>query len=520
MTSSAWIHALVSVIIAGCLPTVRAEQVSVSVTDSVSSQAVAAVTVLLSRADGTVVEAETDSEGRADFPDLQGGTYWIRTGKPGYVDLLDPLSRGRLAAISPASKTLLSIGLTPTASISGQVLDSQGNPVQGANVRAIVRRAIRKEPRLTPFGDVLGHTDDRGRYRLHGLPPGHYSVAVIPTRGASGFPPTFFSGSVDPGRAVFFELKPGETRTSVVLTIAVQEARSISGKVTGIPAEAGPSRAAVVLLARGGVQVPVSGALTGANGAYVLSDVPPGEYQLMAWTPFAGWDTSGHPAEPGARSASRLVSVSGADLQADLELQPLPVVNGRLLWDGSSSTEYPCSGGNQILFHSEEGWNIVWTPAVDVEGDRFTVGSLPAGRYRVEMPGLGNSCRLAGVRASGEADPSGSVPIDGATPLLLTLTTATGEISGVVSTLEGKAAAGIVVLSPTDGDGSPQVVQLGAEGRYRFSRVLAGEYQLTAMRSMDSTDYLDPVETRALGAERVMVEAERQVTSNLRLVQE
>jgi hypothetical protein len=156
-----------------------------------------------------------------------------------------------------------------------------------------------------------------------------------------------------------------------------------------------------------------------------------------------------------------------------------------------------------------------------VEGDRFTVEGLPAGRYRVKMPGLGSSCRLAAVRVGDQAAPGGLALIDGSAPLTLVLTTATGEISGVVTTQEGKPAVGIVVLAPAEDDeGPPQVAQLDAEGRYRFSHILAGEYRLTAMNGLNSTDYLDPVEAPKLGANLVVVEAGKSVTSDLRLVRE
>ena len=134
------------------------------------------------------------------------------------------------------------------------------------------------------------------------------------------------------------------------------------------------------------------------------------------------------------------------------------------------------------------------------------------------MPGLGDSCRLTAVRVGDHATPGGVALIDGSAPLTLVLATATGAVSGVVITLEEKPAVGVVVLSPTDGEATPQFVQLDAEGRYRFSQVLAGEYRLTAMNSLNSTDYLDPVEAPNLGSKLVVVEAGREITSNLRIV--
>jgi hypothetical protein len=511
---------VIALLVAGCSLPLRGAQVSASVFDSSSGRPVAGATVQLSRDDGPVAAAETDAQGQAAFPGLRAGVYSLHVEKTGYVDLFDPGGRGRSAVVSSANQAPIAIGLIGAAAISGQVADPQGQPLQGAKVVAIVRRSVHGESRFTALGEA-GHTDDMGRYRLHGLPPGHYSAALVPSGEDASAPvlaPVYYPGVSDPAKAVFFELKPGETEASVNLTAAGPEAPSISGKVSGIPAGANQSRAAVVLATRGGLPVPIAAVLTDAEGAFVIPNAPPGEYQLTAWAPFAGWEADGQPAAANARAAVRSILVSGAGVQVDVDLQPLVKVSGRLVWDGGAGAGYPCSGDRQIVFRSEDGWLDVWSPAVAVEGDRFTIEGLPAGRYTVKMPGLGSSCRLAAVRVGDQAAPGGLAPIDGSAPLTLVLTTATGEISGAVTTQEGKPAVGMVVLAPSDDVAAPQVARLDAEGRYRFSHILAGEYRVTAMDRLNSTDYLDPIEAPKLGADLVVVKAGESVTSDPREV--
>jgi len=504
--------------IAGCSPSARGDQGSASVFDSSSGRPVSGAAVLLLRQDGTALEAETDSEGRAVFAGLRPGAYSVRVEKPEYIDLMDLPGRGRPIVISAANEPI-AVALTHTAVISGQVLDSQGAPVQGAKVIAIVRRSVNGQSRFTPFGEAA-HTDDRGSYRLHGLPPGYYSVVVVPYGDdptAEVFAPAYY-GSADPGEAVFFELQPGETRAPVNLMVAGPQAPSLSGRVSGIPGDAHPNGAAVALAARRGLRVPIASVLTDADGAFVMPHVPPGEYQLTAWAPITGRESDGPPAGANARAAARSVSVSGADLQVDLELRPLVKMSGRLVWDSGPNSRFACGGAAQIEFRSEDGWMDVWPPAVAMNGDGFTVEGLPAGRYRVEMPGLGGSCRLAAVRVGDQAAPDGVAQIDGSATVTLVLITATGEISGGVTTQEGKPAPGLVVLSLADGEGAIQVARLDAEGRYRFSDVLAGTYRLMALGSLNSTDYLDALVAPNRGAKLVVVEAGRKVTSDLRLI--
>jgi hypothetical protein len=518
------IHALLALIITGCALTLFGGQSSpsVCVIDSSSGRPIPGAAVLLSREDGTVLETETGSEGQAAFPGLRPGAYWIRAEKPGYVDLLDPHGRGRPAVLSSANKNPIAIGLTRSVAISGQVLDSQGRPLQLAKVIAVVRRSVHGEARLTPFGEAA-RTDDGGRYRLHGLPPGYYSVSVVPTGDAPGaevFAPICFPGTADPGKAEFFELKSGESKTSVDLTVAVSEALSISGTVSGIPEDEKPNRAAVSLAKRGGLRVPIASVLTASGGAFVIPNVPPGEYQLTAWTPTAGRGSGGPPAGVNARSAVRSVSVPGGDLQVDLELRPLVRTSGRLAWDGSPAGDYACGGTGQIAFHSEDGWLDVWPPVVGMNGDRFTVEGLPAGRYWIEMPGLGALCRLAAVRVGNQEATGGVALIDGPAPLTIVLSTATGEVSGAVTAEDAKPAVGVVLLLSTDGHGAVQAAQVDAEGHYSFSEVLAGVYRLIALDRLNSTDYLDPFEAPKLGAKLVVIKAGRTATSDLRLVRQ
>lgn len=517
-----WTRALLTLIIAGCTLTLRGDQGSASVFDCGSGRAISGAAVLLSREDGTALEAETDSEGYATFLGLRPGAYRFRAEKPGYVDLLDPHGRGRLAVVSPANQDPVGIGLTRTAVISGQVLDLQGTPLQGAKVLAIVRRRVLGDSRFTAFGEAA-RTDDGGRYRLHGLPPGHYSVVVVPigeAEGAEVFAPVYFPRSVDPGQAVFFELRPGETRTSADLTLTGVETLSVSGTVSGIPKDWNGKRAAVSLATQGGLRAPTATALTEADGAFVIRNVPAGEYQLTAWGPITGSDSEGPMAGANARSAVRAVRVSGgADVQIDLELRPLVTVNGRFNWDGKPRSDFACKGAATIALRSEDGWLDVWSPVVSVTGDRFTVQGLPAGRYRVELPDLEDSCRLAAVRVGNEATPDGIALVDGSAPLTLDIGSATGEISGVVTRPEAKPAVGNVVLVPADREGAVQIAQFDAEGGYRFSRVPAGAYRLMAMKELNSMDYLDPLAAPNLDARTVLVEAGRKATADLRLVQ-
>ena len=288
--------------------------------------------------------------------------------------------------------------------------------------------------------------------------------------------------------------------------------------MSGIPKDWNGERAGVALVAHDGLRVPTATVTTEPDGAFVIPNVPPGEYQVIAWCPATDWDPEATPAGTDARSAVRAVAISGgADAPIELELRPLPAVNGRLTWDGKPRSDFACRGAETIAFRSEDRWLDLWSPVVSINGDRFTVEGLPAGRYKIELPDLEDRCRLAAVRVGNETAPDG-VGLDGLAPLMLDISTATGEISGTVIGTKAEPVAGKVLLVPADREGAPQTAQLDAGGRYRFDKVPTGTYRLIAMKELNSTDYLDPIAAPNLDTKMVRVEAGRKATADLTLI--
>jgi len=118
---------------------------------------------------------ETDSSGQFRAPNLAPGEYRVDAAKPNFIG-----ATLRLAALPGP----LTIRLVRCAVITGQVLDSQGQPVLGATVYAMPKPP---EGPLMPYSQPTPGTytrvGERGQYRLHNLPPGEY--AVVTSYGAS-----------------------------------------------------------------------------------------------------------------------------------------------------------------------------------------------------------------------------------------------------------------------------------------------------------------------------------------------
>jgi protocatechuate 3,4-dioxygenase beta subunit len=126
-----------------------------------------------------IAEVTTDAEGSIEVPGLAGGELWVGTGPiDGYVEP-DPVVVG-------ADAEQFVLQLDRGATLSGRVVDPDGKPVPGANVRAQLPRAAREESsgRPTPSyvqGGWWATTDAQGGFALTGLPAGaRVSVTTQP----------------------------------------------------------------------------------------------------------------------------------------------------------------------------------------------------------------------------------------------------------------------------------------------------------------------------------------------------
>jgi hypothetical protein len=178
----------------------------------------------------------TDDAGRFALTGIRAGRYQLVAEKTGFArtryGTTNPLEPPTLIAVADgAAVNGVDIRMPRGASISGRVLDENGDAVVGATVSAAMPRSIASETRFGPSRSA--DTDDRGIYRLGDLPAGRYIVNVggaaegsrIDGRPAewartTGWARTFYPGAPGPSTAAPVVVGAGEDRAAIDITLA------------------------------------------------------------------------------------------------------------------------------------------------------------------------------------------------------------------------------------------------------------------------------------------------------------
>jgi len=305
-----------------------------------SGQALPNVTIMV-RAAGRMQREQTlatDREGMFRINGLEAIPYNISVSMPAY--LLPP--RDPNSTVSPvatyrigdtANFTLIKGGV-----VTGTVMNANGEPLVGVNVRVQMTRDFTGKV-LRPGFRTEGSTDDRGIYRIYGLPTGTYVVMAGggPLNSYGNFTayesdaPTYAESSTR-DNASEINVRTGEETTGVDIRYRGEPARVVSGRVN-MPENA-----------NGGIQVfittadekgiPWSSSMYQQPGSrgFVFNGVPDGDYYVYASTYISN--------EGSAYSDAKAIKVRGADVTG-IELSPrfLGSVSGRVVLEESKAPE-------------------------------------------------------------------------------------------------------------------------------------------------------------------------------------
>jgi hypothetical protein len=248
------------------------------------------------------LRARTDEGGHFRIKGVAAGDYYIIPLAPEFVYSggNDPDVRRKQLKVSEGENVEnVDIEIYRGGVITGRVVDSQGRPLVGKYV--LLSRFDKSGWSIPNTSYVPGldryETDDRGVYRIYGLPVGRYLVsigfppsagAVAVSRNGTFYPRTFHPKASTESEAKAIDVTEGSESVSVDITVLESKpTRSISGRVidadTGQPAEG----IEIAYNAMSDSQRYINywrsnGGISGAQGEFSLKGMAPGKYQLVA----------------------------------------------------------------------------------------------------------------------------------------------------------------------------------------------------------------------------------------------
>lgn len=248
----------------------------------------------------------TNTDGVFEIRNVPRGRWRIQVQKEGYITL-NASNLPIVLDVAGAVVTAPDIRLDRGGAIFGRVLDARGSPMSRVMVLSI-RQIRSSDGKVRMTGGSSGQTNDLGEFRLAGLADGQYYVAAVPasnmvnplTGGPARAPlartdvATVYPGVADIADGSLVNVNSGVVTTGIEFTMLSVDAHQVSGIV--IDAGGRPVAGAVVQL--GQVRQPLTalvhqGAPSAMDGAFVITNVPPGTYVARAAVPLVSRTANG-----------------------------------------------------------------------------------------------------------------------------------------------------------------------------------------------------------------------------------
>jgi len=419
---------------------------------------------------------KTDANGQYRITNIPAGSYTVVATALALTPAEEKDRYGaRITLDRGETRENVDLSLIRGGVITGRVSDANGRPIIAERISVIALSGGRPQPYYS--GSGMNTTDDRGVYRVFGLPPGNYKISVGEGRassirrldqGRTYYPQTYHPGVAEDSKAGIVELIEGGEVSGVDILVGTRaKTFEASGRI--VDAETGQPQPGINW-GYGGNAMSTFGRQSDANGEFRITGLMPGRYSV-----FAGCEGDYYMNQVEFDVADR--DVTGLEIRRHRGAS----ISGKVVVDGVTDPEV--LGKLKAVSLNAGGVGS----SIDPDGSYYFCGLRP-GRVKVSA----TSWRSAGfwllrVERDGVDVREGIdvAPGDHVTGVRLVLGYATGTIRGQVTLM---------------GDGLPQRVRLQIQarrirdeeisnhlvadtderGRFVFEGLMSGEYELTA----------------------------------------
>ncbi len=296
--------------------------------------------------------AWTDGNGGFAFGFLPAGRYQLTASKDGYAVTL--FGRDKTTLLPPVIKlaagenrTDFVFRLEHPATISGTVLDEDGEPLSGVQLSAYRSGYVRGEKQLAPSGSTS--TDTQGHYTITTGRPGKYVVGtrhpfqtalkaqaeVSATQAQRPYvhPDLFYPGTDQESSAVPIDVSAGAQIKNIDFRMIARPALMVNGHVA-MPAGVSPASPFMVNIYQPTLVYGLHLGMVASppNFEFGIGSLPPGTYMLMARVSVEGKEYQGF----------RRVDLTGEQGAQDitLTLEPCTELSGQVSVSGPDAAKH------------------------------------------------------------------------------------------------------------------------------------------------------------------------------------
>ncbi len=476
--------------------------------------------------------ARTDGSGRFQFEGLPAGKYDLRATKANEGTAIYGANSlrelGDLVTLGDAEiRGALTLKFLRSASISGHVYDSDGDPVADANVNLLRQGRNLGAPILANYRGAT--TDDRGEYRILGVDPGQYYLRTTSAMGRLGGMPgrrqtmladQYYGGARDSKDALPIHVGGGESLAGLDFRLISEQAVQVRGQVLGVPAEPEstqqrPARSGTFGVVSGaissvgggmgdpGIQVTISSSdlgqtwstgsvAQGPEHRFQMVDLPAGRYRVEAV----------FHAVSKTYAASQVINLSATSGEIQLMLAPAADIQGTIRVEGDATRAAgpagPRSSGNGFRVQLSRPGTRQSNVQAQVGADgRFSLEQVPPGDWQLAVtpvpPGFVKSARFGDkdVRFTTFEIGSGSAP-----PLNIVVSMNTATVEGEVNAGSSDSKRAGIVIAPVGSYHNLARFYYAAaaddKGKFKLAGIAPGKYKIFALEKMVAANFRTP----------------------------
>jgi hypothetical protein len=421
------------------------------------------------QAQGGNYTTTTGPDGGFRIENIVPGRYHLFAERTGLLDTDKQRGRtdGRILTLTAGQELKdLHLRLQAAAVIRGRVTDQDGDPLANAEVTVLRQTFVAGHKHWDPAG--TDRTNDLGEYRIANLPAGPAYISVSPppdfkslienagtaadTRNSKPDPSasttdqtTYYPGSPDRSQAAPIQLRAGD-EFPANFSLTPSPSLSIRGAVVNVP----PRASATIMLQSRDFSLVLNGTEMHKDGSFVIHDVSPGSYTILASIEGSVPMT--------ARQSLQVGSTNVEGLR--LSPQPGTTMKGRVRVEGRNGAsrfdperiflalQSVDSEQDEGMLAGRESFSNLAHVAPD---GSFQWTDVPAGTYYVQV--MGDSASNEGwfvksVAAGGRDISDSGITVDGGTVTMDLLISANGGVvEGVAVDRKSEPVANAVVVA-------------------------------------------------------------------------